>query len=726
MNVQQTLQQAVQHHERGELAQAERLYRQALAREPNNFDALSLLAVLATQAGHPQAAIELLRRAESIRPGDPRIRAATAEAYSTLGDQLSRLRKLPESIDAYRTALSLHADMPEAANNLGLVLGMSGRINEAVTAYRHAIARRPALAEAHSNLSDALRVLGQYDDSISAAREAIRIRPQYPEAFNNLGNALVAAGRTKEGADAYESAVRINPNSAEAWNNLGNARAALGLNDEAGEAYQSAVRLRPDFAEALSNLGNWLKDAGRLEEAVECYRKAIAAKPEIVEIHNNLANALRELGEPQAAMATFQNAVELRPDFQTAWNNLLFTSQFLPSLDGRAILEQHVRWARGFAELLTQAAAPHDNDRNPDRRLRIGYVSPDLRDHPVGRFLVPLLTAHDRERFEIFCYADIARADAVTEKLRASCDHWHETLRMRDDALAAKIKADRVDILVDLALHSAYNRMLVFARRPAPVQCTYLGYPGTTGMTAMRWRLTDRFLDPPDEDRPFYTERSMYLDTTYWCYPPPDFATLVTPLPMLSNRHVTFGCFNAFAKVSADALHAWAKLLERVPGSRLMLHAHHGPHREKVRERFRARGIADDRLEFVGRLTPAHYFANFHKIDISLDPFPYNGGTTTLDSLWMGVPVVSLAGDVAVRRSGLSILSRVGLADLVARGVEAYLEIAAKLASDQGRLLELRSSLRDRMRGSPLMDAPSFARDVERCYRSMWKQWCAS
>ena len=723
MNVQETLQQAVRYHEGGELARAEPLYRQVLAADPRNFDALSLLAVLANQTGHPQAAIELLRRADAVRPNDPRLRAATAEAYSSLGDHFSRQRALAPAIDAYRNALSLRADMPETANNLGLALGMSGRLNDAVEAYRHAIAHRPTLAEAHSNLSDALRVLGRYDQAIAAAREAIRLRPAYPEAFNNLGNALVALGRIKEGVEAYESALRTNPDSAETWNNLGNARAALGLGDQAGEAYKNAVRLRPDFAEALSNLGNWLKEGGRLEEALDSYRRATVARPDIAEIQNNLANALRELGEAEAAMATFEKAVALRPDFQTAWSNLLFTSQFVPALDGRAILERHVNWATRFADPLTATASPPDNDRDTNRRLRVGYVSPDLRDHPAGRFMVPLLANHDREQFEVFCYADIARSDAVTEKLRAHADQWRNTLHLGDEALAKQVRADRIDILVDLALHSAYNRMLVFARMPAPVQCTYLGYPGTTGMRAMQWRLTDRLLDPPDEDRPFYSERSMHLETTYWCYPPPDFTTIVTPLPMLENGHVTFGSFNAFAKITKLALQTWAQLLERVPSSRLILHTNYGSHREQVREIFAARGVAADRVEFVGRLTPAHYFANFHQVDVALDAFPYNGGTTTLDALWMGVPVVSIAGDIAVRRSGLSILTRVGLRGLIARDAEGYLDIAAALAADRNRLMGLRASLRDRMRASPLMDAPAFARDVERCYRSLWNDW---
>lgn len=727
MTIDQILQLAVEHHQKGEFAQAEPLYRQVLAHDPNHVDAMCLLALLSNQRGDPRAAIELLRRAEAVAPDNPRVRAATAEAYSNLGDLLRRAGNPSEAIGAYRAALALRPEMAETANNLGLALVMSGRLTEALEAYRHAVAQRPGLAEAHNNLAVILQALRRFEEALRAAQEAIRHRAEYPEAYDAAGRALMSLGRVDEAAAAFETAVRLRPPFAEAWNDLGNARAALGAYQAAREAYQTAVRIRPDFLDAVINLGNLLSEFGLPEEAALRYRRALEVRPDAAAIHNNLGSLLGELGEPQQALAAFRRATELQPDFKQAWSNLLYASHFDPMLDGRAILEEHMRWARRFAEPLTAAAQPHDEvDRNPNRRLRIGYVSPDLRDHAVGRFMLPLLTKHDRERFEIYCYADVERGDGVTEHLRDTADVWRGTFGTPDDALAKQIRQDRVDILIDLAVHSAGNRMLVFARRPAPVQCTYLGYPGTTGMSAVQWRLTDRFLDPPEQDRPFYSERPKYLETTYWCYQPPAFQTPISPLPMLEGGHVTFGCLNSFAKVSRLAIEAWAQVLQRVPGSRLLVHAHRGSHREKVREVFRARGIADERVEFIAKTQPSAYFATYARIDVALDAFPYNGGTTTCDALWMDVPVVSIPGDIAVRRAGLSILSRVGLADLVASQGDMgnYLDIASELASDRDRLLHLRSTLRDRMRASPLLDATSFARDIEQCYREMWKDWC--
>jgi predicted O-linked N-acetylglucosamine transferase (SPINDLY family) len=355
----------------------------------------------------------------------------------------------------------------------------------------------------------------------------------------------------------------------------------------------------------------------------------------------------------------------------------------------------------------------------------VGYVSPDFRWHPVGRFLLPLLQSHDHREFEIFCYASQIVADFITARCQAHADVWRNVAGCTDEQLATAVREDHIDILVDLSMHMAKNRLLVFARKPAPVQVTYLAYCGTTGLRTMDYRLTDPYLDAPGQTQRFYSEQSVWLPETYWCYLAVDNTPPVSSLPALLAGHVTFGCLNNFCKVTAPALSAWSALLQAAPGSRLILHAQTGGHRDRVRDFFTQRHVSPERVTFVRQLPTADYFRLYEQIDVALDPFPYGGGTTTCDALWMGVPVVSLAGQTAVGRGGLSILSNVGLTGLLAHDSEQYARIAADLAGDLQRLGELRATLRERMQHSPLMDAPRFARNVESSYRMMWRHCCS-
>jgi predicted O-linked N-acetylglucosamine transferase (SPINDLY family) len=373
---------------------------------------------------------------------------------------------------------------------------------------------------------------------------------------------------------------------------------------------------------------------------------------------------------------------------------------------------------------LAKLIEPHLNDRSPQRRLRIGYVSPDFRFHPVGRFLLPLLETHDRGNFEIFCYASVDVPDALTDRCRAYTDAWRDVRDLSDEQLAQVVRRDRIDVLVDLTMHMAQNRLLLFARKPAPVQVTYLAYCGTTGLETMDYRLTDPHLDPPGGDERFYSERSVRLPETYWCYRPTIETPPVNPLPALAAGHVRFGSLNNFCKATPPTLAAWGRLLQAVPVSRLLLSARAGSHRDRVRGLLGEQGVASERVDFVDIQPVAEYFALYQQIDVALDPFPYGGGTTSCDALWMGVPVVSLAGQTAVGRGGLSILTNVGLPDLAARDAGHYVQVAAELAQDLPRLSDLRATLRERMRNSPLMDAPRFARSVEAAYREMWRRWC--
>jgi len=357
--------------------------------------------------------------------------------------------------------------------------------------------------------------------------------------------------------------------------------------------------------------------------------------------------------------------------------------------------------------------------------LRIGYVSPDFRAHVVGANVLPILKRHDHARFLVYCYSNVKRPDALTPQFQATADAWREIAFRSDQDAADLIRADQIDILVDLTLHTAGNRLAVFARKPAPVQATWAGYPGTTGLDAMDYRVTDPHLDPPGLFDDCYSEESIRLPDFFLCYEPLESEIGITAPPAVGNGYITFGCLNNFCKVNPLVLKLWARVLRGVAGSRLTLLAGEGSHRQETVNRLTDEGISRDRVTFVPRRSRAQYLASYHGIDIGLDTIPYNGHTTSLDSTWMGVPVVTLVGSTVVGRSGLSQLTNLGLPELIATSPEQYVQIAVDLAQDWPRLSRLRSTLRERMRASPLMDAPRFTRNLEAAYRQMWRRWCA-
>jgi predicted O-linked N-acetylglucosamine transferase (SPINDLY family) len=346
--------------------------------------------------------------------------------------------------------------------------------------------------------------------------------------------------------------------------------------------------------------------------------------------------------------------------------------------------------------------------------------------HPCALFLLPLFRHHDRRQFEIICYAQVTHPDLHTRQFQDLVPVWRNTVRRTDSEVAAMIRDDQIDILVDLKLHTAGNRLLIFAHKPAPVQVTWLGYPGTTGMNAIDYRLTDPHLDPPDGDQTCYSERTIRLPDTFWCYDPLTDEPQVNALPCLQNGYVTFGSLNNFLKINDDVLSLWAQVLGGIPGSRLILLAPQGSARRRVLDRMTSAGISPDRIEMLDRHPRCQYLQTFHRIDISLDTFPYNGHTTSLDSFWMGVPVITLVGPTIVGRAGLGQLTNLGLPDLIAHAPEQYIQIATKLAADTPRLNDLRSTLRQRMKVSPLMNADRFTRNIESAYRIMWQTWSAS
>jgi predicted O-linked N-acetylglucosamine transferase (SPINDLY family) len=494
--------------------------------------------------------------------------------------------------------------------------------------------------------------------------------------------------------------------------------------------YRRALALQPDLAQAHSNLGTALEQTGQFEEAVAEYRTALRLKPDLVETHYNLANTHWDMGLLDDAVAGYQHALQLKPDYADARSNLLLALHYVASPDVESIYREHRKWEDLHARPLEQEIARHANEPNSNRRLRIGYVSPDFRLHSVASFFESLLACHDRREVEVFCYSNVLGADAVTDRLRLQAGHWREITGLGDADVAGLIRGDQIDILVDLAGHTGRHRLLTFARKPAPIQVTWLGYCDTTGLSAMDYRLTDAHADPPGTTEHLHSEQLFRIPTGAWCFRPSEHAPPVNDPPVLRGGGVTFGSFNALPKITDEIVSIWSRVLCELPDSRLLLKNlgfQDASVQRRLRTRFAKGGVAPERVGLLGRLPElADHLACYHRIDIALDTFPYHGTTTTCEALWMGVPVVTLAGRTHAARVGVSLLNSVGLPELVAASAEDYVRTATTLARDLPRLAQLRRTLRERMAHSPLMDAPRFARAIEAAYRDMWQRWCAT
>jgi protein O-GlcNAc transferase len=635
------------------------------------------------QAGQLQQAEQLCRE---ILQAD----AGHAGALHLAGLIAARTGRHDLACDYLNEALRLEPDFADAQNILGIVSINQRKPAEAVGHFREAVRLNPDFAVAHTNLGNALREQGDLDAAVVSFREAVRLKPDLAEAHNNLGNALQKQGRL----------------------------------DEAEVCLRQALHLRPDHAEVAYNLGILLWKRDRVEEAITCNRQAVRLKPDYVEAHLNLGHDLMENGQLDDAISAYRTSVRLKPDAAHIHSHLVRILHYHPDYDPRAIREECRHWDSRHAAPLGKDIRPHTNLPDPDRRLRIGYVSPDFREHADAFFLVPLLANHDHGRFEIVCYSQVASPDAMTGRLRGHADAWRDIVGLSDEQTADLVRSDRIDILVDLKMHTADNRLLVFARKPAPVQLTWLGYPGTTGLSTIDYRLTDPYLDPPGLFDAFYAEESLRLPETFWCYDPLTDGPSVNALPALESGAITFGCLNNFCKINDGCLALWARVLRAVPTSRLLLRAPRGSARDRVLASLGRDGIDPARVVFADKRSRPEYLKLYHQIDLGLDPLPYNGHTTSLDAFWMGVPTLTMLGKTVVGRAGWSQLCNLHLEELAAETPEQFVALAAELAGDLPRLQELRGTLRRRMSQSPLMDAGRFASHLEQAYRQMWRRWC--
>jgi predicted O-linked N-acetylglucosamine transferase (SPINDLY family) len=674
---------AEQMRQAGRNAEAEQLCRQALVHDPRHARSLNMLGVLSLEAGRLDLAADFFGRAVAADGG-------VHIFHNNLGSALRELGREAEAAQAFGRAVAIKPDYARGLNNLGQVLTKADPA-AAAAAFRQVLSFHPRDLEALFGLAVLLHTNGALDEAGPLYERAVAIAPDNPGLAENLAGLLLAQGRMPEAIAALERLLKLTPRAVQHWLNLAGALESQARITEAAAAYRQAIVLDPNRAAAFNGLGNALANLGQLDESVAAYRRAIA----------------------------------LAPDYVEARSNLLMTLHSLDRVTAADILAEAKAYGARFG---AAPARTWPNSRDPERPLRVGYICADFRVHPVGFFLERVLAAHDPRQVEAVLYNDTRFADSQTARLRGCAAAWRETVGKDDAEVARMIAADRIDILIDLAGHTGWNRLALFGHRAAPVQASWLGYFGTTGVGAIDYIVADEVV-LPSGDEAVFTETPVRLPAPYLCWSPPTEDVAVAPFPGLSLGVATFGCFNNRAKITADTVAVWSKILRRAEGSSLFLKswslADQG-NQDGLRAAFAGHGVAADRLIFEGLSPRAEGLAAYHRVDIALDPFPFGGCTTTADTLWMGVPVVTVAGARWSGRMSQTILKAVGLEDWVAPDLDAYVEMAVRAAGDLTALAPVRGSLRARVEQSRFCDGSRFTANLEAAYRQMWRAWCAA
>lgn len=566
---------------------------------------------------------------------------------------------------------------------------------------------------------------GRLAEAEEIYRSVLAIVPEQTDALLLLGHVLKQQNKIEEAVAVFGRLVALAPQDPVARFSLATVLLAQRRLAEAAQAFRETLRLKPDMLAALSDLADILTVMGSTDEAEECHLRILQLTPNSEEAHFKYGNFLVSLGRIDEAIAGLRRALEINPELMCAHSNLLFALNYSADYAPEAIFREHLEWGRRHAAPLMRSIGPHRNPRVPDRSLKIGYVSANFRAHAVSYFFESTLRYHDYSRFEVFCYSDVLTPDAYTDRMRAYPCVWRDISGESSDAVAKLVTDDGIDILVDLSGHTADHRLLTFARKPAPVQVTWNGYPNTTGMEAMDYRITDAYADPPGMTEHLHTEKLVRLPEIYMAYEQPDGSPPVAPPPSLAKGYVTFGSFNTLPKIGPQVVAVWARILKALPTARLMiLTVPEGSTRTRLAQAFAAHGIGPERLELMARLPSWQFMEAHQQADIALDPFPYNGTTTTCQTLWMGVPVIALAGSAHVSRVGVSMLSNLGLQHLIARDHQEYVSLAVSLAENREELAALRAGLRERMQASPLTDGARLTGFLETAYVKMWGDYC--
>lgn len=716
MSLPDVLNRAVEMHQSGQLQEAEKGYRQVLANDPLHADANHLLGLLAYQGGFFDQAIELIERAISSD-------ASQAMYHNSLGLAYRDSGANEPAVTSLHRALSLNAGYAEAYDNLGLCYLNVGDDANAIVALEKAIALAPQLIDARGNLGNAYKNVGRYSDAIACYRSVIEAVPDHAATHCNLGVVLQKTGDFEAAIAAYKRALSHDPAHAEAHINWGLALQGLGQLPDAIDHFRTAVTITPNSVEALSNLGIALQQRGAAEEARAYIEQALALQPTHAKARANLGVIELDQGYPERAVGCFVEALEIEPNFPTAHSNFLLSRLYLANTNS----EENLALARQVNQMTSAKNRQHTNNLDRERPLRVGFVSADLRQHAVSSFLESVWAELNGDQIHIYAYATSHTEDEVTQRLRHHTTIWRKLAGLAPEGQCEIITNDQIDILVDLGGHTAHNSMALFAQKPAPVQVTWLGYSATTGLKAMDYILADPYV-LPEEDADQYSETPWRLADCYLCYTPPEADVLVTDSPALANGYVTFGCFNNLSKLTDQAIGCWVGVLDAVPESRLLLKAKQlgsDTYKSELLKRFKEAGLSMDRIQLMPRTSglSAHLDA-YNQMDIALDPFPYTGTTTTVEALWMGVPVLTMHGDRFVSRVGESLLTNSDLADWVAVSPDDLIEKAKRFAGDPKNLNELRQQLRAQFTASVICDAPRFATQLRSAFRSMWQTHC--
>ncbi len=703
----------------GRYIELESWARVLVERSPDSGIAWKALGLsLGAQGKNP---VPASRKAAKLLPDD-------VQVHSNLGKALTALGEWDEAVASCRRALQIDPADASAHFYLGNALHGRGQLDDAAASYGRALKFRPQYFEAANNLANALKDLGQFADALMNFERSLEIKPDSAEVWTNKGLLLGELKRFDEALACHDKAICLDQNLAQAWSNKGLVLQDLKGFDDALACYDKALQLDAGFAGAWLNKGITLNELGRSDDALPCLENAVRSKPDYAPAYLGRGDVLLSLWQIDGALTNYRHATDLMHDSGDALNKLVFNLNYLP---GHSAANSFAE-ARRFGELLARKAKPYahwSNVPDPTRRLRIGLVSGDFRQHAVGYFLQSVLAAaHASDNLEFFAYSTHFRSDALTERFMTYCQGWRLATGLSDESLARLVRSDGIDILIDLSGHTQHNRLAMFAWKPAPVQVSWLGYFATTGIAAIDYLIADPHT-LPESDEGNFIEEIWRLPETRLCFTPPDIDVAVSPLPALTNGFITFGCFNNMAKVNDTVVTAWARILNSVPDSRLFLkntQIGQVSVRERIVDRFADHGIDKERLILEGRSPRAEYLDAYQRVDIALDPFPYPGGTTTVEGLWMGVPALTLAGERFISRQGVGFLMNMGMDAWIAADADDYVARATSHAADVQALASLRGRLREQLMISPVCDAARFARHFETALRGMWARWCTS
>ena len=796
LTVEDALVRAVTHHQAGQFAEAENLYRAILQFQPDQSDANHNLGLLAGQLGHTDAGLPYLKAALESHPNQWLYSLSYAKALLH-SDQLTDAKTIlkqakqrgMDSAEAEQLLVQIYDQLHSKEMSSTLILQqkqnevtennflqtvsmLNGGDIETASAHakihistsathkdhqqppskskqkppsQNELNRLIALFNANqfeeleqqaTTLLDRFphsgfvwKVLGtaqqaQGKAALMALQKAANLLPTDAEVHSNLAVVLNGERQFDRAIESCRRALKVKPLYAEAENNWGTALKELGQLEKAVEKYQKAIKVKPNYAEAHSNLGLALIALGHTDKAIASYRRSLQLHEQNADVHGSLGNALKDIGQLDVAVASYRRALALKPDARVIFDNLLFTQLYQPHLSAAELSVEWQRFDQQFCQALHQTWTTHNNSKQADRKLKIAYVSADLRAHAVATFIEPILTHHDKASYEVYCYYNHRQIDKTTERLRGLVDHWITCDQWNDVQLAQQIHDDGIDLLIDLSGHTNGNRLLTFARKPAPVQLTYLGYPGSSGLEAMDYRITDHYADSEGSDV-FYREKLLRLPTSLWCYQPAVQMPEISELPAKKNGFITFGSFNSSNKIDQESIILWANLLLALPTARLvMVTIPEGERRQSLIEQFTSLGVSHERVTFYAALPAAEFHQLLGTMDLTLDPLHVNGATTTCESLWMGVPVMTVVGERFLSRAGYSILKSCGLEKFVARSHPEFIQLAQTIAADVDALAQLRGSMRQMLKNTPVVDGAQFTKNYETLLRSAWREWC--